>query len=264
MAKKKEDNAFFYFGSFCVVIYIFSQIGISLKDIFSAIFSVVLVGLFFYGIYWILFKSVKFKLYQNDKTLAFNIVKEHSKELSVKKSQLLFSSSYGVSDDTKWIKEKNFFIKKVVFPRLKRDVSKQLNKEISDYIEIVATNNTSPNNIGSSDNITPQEYEQLTAAIFQNSGWNAQLTPSGADHGVDVIAEKEGIKVAIQCKLYKNKVGNKAVQEAIAGREFYQTDYAAVVSNAQYTRPAMQLADSANVFLLHHDMIPHFENRIFE
>jgi restriction system protein len=55
----------------------------------------------------------------------------------------------------------------------------------------------------------------------------------------------------VQCKLYAQPVGNKAVQEALAAQRYYATDHAAVVSNAAFTRSAVQLARSAGVLLLH-------------
>ena len=73
--------------------------------------------------------------------------------------------------------------------------------------------------------------------------------------GADVIAEKDGIKVAIQCKLYNNPVGNDSVQQVLAGKVFYGAQFAAVVSNSEFTKSAKQIAEISNVLLLHHEQV---------
>jgi restriction system protein len=60
-------------------------------------------------------------------------------------------------------------------------------------------------------------------------------------NGVDIIAEKAGTRIVLQCKLYSGGVGSGAVQEIVAGRPFEQAHYAAVVTNNRYTAPAEQL-----------------------
>jgi restriction system protein len=87
---------------------------------------------------------------------------------------------------------------------------------------------------------------------LRQSGWDAQLTKGSGDKGVDVIATKNGVRVILQCKLYSKPVGNKAVQEAAAGKLHEGAHYAAVVSNSSYTPAAEQLAHTTGVMLLHH------------
>lgn len=102
-------------------------------------------------------------------------------------------------------------------------------------------------------NLSPTEFESACADLLQNEGWKTQLTMASGDQGVDVIASKPAKRVAIQCKRYAKPVGNKAVQEVIAGKAFVGADFACVVSNAQFTRSAKELASTAGVLLLHFD-----------
>ncbi len=46
---------------------------------------------------------------------------------------------------------------------------------------------------------------------------SVEVTRGSGDYGVDVLAEKEGVTYAVQCKRYDGPVGVKAVQEAYAG-----------------------------------------------
>ena len=75
-------------------------------------------------------------------------------------------------------------------------------------------------------------------------------TATTGDQGVDLIARKDKSVIAIQCKYYSKPVGNKAVQEVIAGKGFYNCNKAVVISNNLFTKSAKQLADDSNVKLL--------------
>jgi HJR/Mrr/RecB family endonuclease len=102
------------------------------------------------------------------------------------------------------------------------------------------------------DNLDPLEFEQRCAEAMQLSGWAACTTRKTGDQGVDVLADKRGTKVVLQCKLYTNTVGNKAVQEVFAAKTFSSSTFAAVVSNTSYTRAAKELAQKTGVLLLHY------------
>ncbi|WP_242402702.1 restriction endonuclease [Komagataeibacter kakiaceti] len=97
---------------------------------------------------------------------------------------------------------------------------------------------------------------------MRGAGWEARATTPGSDQGADVIATRDNMRLVVQCKLYRNTVGNEAVQQVAAARLHYRADFAAVVSNADYTLPARALARSNNVFLLHHDELPAFTARL--
>ena len=97
---------------------------------------------------------------------------------------------------------------------------------------------------------TPIDYEKRIAADLRKLGFNARTTKASGDQGADVLASKDGVSFAIQCKMYSKPVGNKAVQEANAGRDFYKKDYGVVVSNAGFTKSARQAASACGIILL--------------
>lgn len=118
---------------------------------------------------------------------------------------------------------------------------------------------------GSTDekHMSPREYELYCAQIFQKWGWHAETTAQSGDQGVDVIATYTKpntnvvhFKIAVQCKLFAKPVGNKAVQEILAGSVLHSADLAAVVAPNGFTRSAVELAEAVNVVLLHQDEIP--------
>ena len=74
------------------------------------------------------------------------------------------------------------------------------------------------------------QFEYQCAEILKRNGFSrVQVTQSSGDQGVDIIAHKHRKKYGIQCKYYSYPVGNKAVQEAYAGANFYDCDRAMVM-----------------------------------
>ena len=100
-------------------------------------------------------------------------------------------------------------------------------------------------------NMDGQTYEVFVAELLTKRNFEVQLTKTTGDQGVDIIAKKNGITFAIQCKRYSHKVGNAAVQEVISGMKFYKTNFGAVVTNSQYSKSAIELANVSNIMLLH-------------
>lgn len=50
--------------------------------------------------------------------------------------------------------------------------------------------------------LTPSEFEDYIAHLFKNLGYSVEVTGAAYDGGIDVIAEKNGIKHYIQCKKF--------------------------------------------------------------
>lgn len=98
-------------------------------------------------------------------------------------------------------------------------------------------------------------FEMRCAERLQAAGWAVVVHSQPGDQGVDLLASKRGVKVAIQCKHHAAPVGNSAVQEAHAGKCHYQAHHAAVISLNGYTPGAKALAVSTGVGLLEmHDL----------
>lgn len=102
------------------------------------------------------------------------------------------------------------------------------------------------------EDMTPRDYEHLCAGILRKAQWNARVTPASGDQGVDVIAEKRGLRIVVQCKKYSKPVGNHAVQEIVAAIAHESARYGVVVTNSSFTAGARRLAASNRVLLLHH------------
>jgi hypothetical protein len=107
--------------------------------------------------------------------------------------------------------------------------------------------------------LTPAEYELFCAGELRRAGWRADAVGATGDQGADIVATRRRHVLVVQCKLYAQPVGNRAVQEVHAARSHRRATLAAVVTNAGYTRAARQLAQSTGVLLLHHDQLCRFK-----
>jgi restriction system protein len=86
------------------------------------------------------------------------------------------------------------------------------------------------------------EFEDYVAARLQRAGWQVSFTPAVGDYGVDLIAQKDGQNVAIQCKRHGKAVGIAAVQQVVSGALHHGCARSIVVSNQEFTSAAKQLA----------------------
>ncbi len=98
--------------------------------------------------------------------------------------------------------------------------------------------------------VTGYDFEQYCADLLsKNSFINVKVTKKSGDQGIDILAEKDYVKYAIQCKYYTSPVGNTAVQEAFAGKSYYGCHIAVVMTNNTFTDSARQLASQLGVVL---------------
>jgi restriction system protein len=102
------------------------------------------------------------------------------------------------------------------------------------------------------DNMSPQDFEHYCAAVLREMKWSARVTQASGDQGVDIVADKRGMRIVIQCKKYSKPVGNRAVQEIVAAIAHEGAQRGVVVTTSDYTPAAEKLATSNNVLLLHH------------
>ena len=109
------------------------------------------------------------------------------------------------------------------------------------------------------DTMEGHDFEYYCADLLKNNGfYNVSVTQGSGDQGIDVLAEKGGVKYGIQCKCYSKDIGNKAVQEAFAGKTFYHCHVAAVLTNRFFTKSAQELAAVNQVLLWDRNQLEKF------
>ena len=106
------------------------------------------------------------------------------------------------------------------------------------------------------DDMEGVDFENYCAELLAATGFeNVETTPPSHDYGVDIIADRDGITYAIQCKCYSDSVGVRAVQEAYAGKDYYGCMVAAVMTNQSFTKNAIGFAEKLNVILWDGDYV---------
>ncbi len=94
------------------------------------------------------------------------------------------------------------------------------------------------------------DFEQFCSEMLRKNGFtDVDVTPKSGDQGVDILAVKDGVKYAIQCKYYSSSVGNSSVQEVHAGKNYYNCHVGVVMTNSEFTPGAISLAAATGVLL---------------
>lgn len=102
------------------------------------------------------------------------------------------------------------------------------------------------------DFITPQQFEQLMAAIYKNLGFISE--PIGAwnqaDGGVDIIAVSKTdaateYRLAIQCKATKNKIAARPIRELAGVLDSFRAHQGVVATTSRFTAEAKKEAEGS-------------------
>lgn len=187
--------------------------------------------------------------------------RKHSRTLFFKRRALMAPDEYGRRNQKGWNMEINLFLSSVLPRQLRPKTGEAMKRARKIVLEAV-------NDFATKTRANPQEpddpiaFERFCAEALRKEGWATTLTKRTGDQGVDVIAQKAGRIVALQCKLYSQPVGNKAVQEAFSGAQFVGANAAVVVTNASFTRSAQQLANSLGVHLIHYSELCGLESKL--
>ena len=139
-------------------------------------------------------------------------------------------------------------------------IGELLEVSTADKLKILLSKNESANYKQSMtrnfDDMGGHQFEHFCADILRKNGFeNVEVTQGSGDHGIDILAEKDDITYAIQCKRYDKPIGNDAVQQAIAGKGFYHRDIAVVMTNRNFTPQAIEEAKALGVKLWDRDRL---------
>ncbi|HZL34575.1 MAG TPA: restriction endonuclease [Tepidisphaeraceae bacterium] len=96
----------------------------------------------------------------------------------------------------------------------------------------------------------PDEFERYVGSIFTHLGYTVEQTGKSHDQGVDVIASRGTIRIAVQAKRHIGAVGNAAIQEVYAGMAHYGCHHCMVVASGDFTSGAISLAQSTRCVLV--------------
>jgi hypothetical protein len=100
------------------------------------------------------------------------------------------------------------------------------------------------------DNMEGLDFEQYVGRLLVDRGFTVHVTSASNDLGVDIVAERDGQRYAVQVKRHSSVVSRRAVSDAVAGKQHYGFQHAMVVTNSYFTRGAVELAHSTGCELI--------------
>jgi hypothetical protein len=106
------------------------------------------------------------------------------------------------------------------------------------------------------------EFEHYIDKMLSQRGFQTELTPATGDYGIDIIAEKDGKRFAIQVKRYNSPIPRTAVSDAVAGRRHYRCDIAMVITNNIFSPNAIKLAESNECVLIDRKTLAEWTNSV--
>ncbi|RHR08837.1 restriction endonuclease [Pseudoflavonifractor sp. AF19-9AC] len=129
------------------------------------------------------------------------------------------------------------FFKRIQCAQVESDNKKQMSSQITYTLTNV-------------DDMDGHSFEKFCALVMERNGFkDVIVTPGSGDQGVDIVAKKDGIQYAVQCKCYSSKLGNTPVQEVCAGKFMYGCQIGVVMTNSYFTENARALAEKTGVLL---------------
>ena len=96
-------------------------------------------------------------------------------------------------------------------------------------------------------------FEHYMAQLLAERGYSNVSLTEQYDYGVDIIAEKDGVRWGIQTKRYSGLVKAEAVRQVVTGLRLYGCDRAMVVTNSTYSNVAKRLAEGNDCVLIDRD-----------
>lgn len=99
----------------------------------------------------------------------------------------------------------------------------------------------------------PIGYEHFVGNYFQKKGYRITTTPLSGDYGVDIFAENDIRKIAIQVKMYGDsarKVNRKCIMELYGAKDYFDCNKAILVTNGNVSDDASEVANKLKIEIL--------------
>ena len=101
-----------------------------------------------------------------------------------------------------------------------------------------------------------RQFEYLVGEYLKKEGFETEVTPGVGDWGVDVFAEKEGKRYAVQVKMYgdcKSKVNRSMIMELYGVMHYFDCQGAMMIYNGRIMPDAVKVAIKLGIQLIYLD-----------
>ena len=100
------------------------------------------------------------------------------------------------------------------------------------------------------DELEGHDFEFFCADLLRAQGFiDVEVTRGSGDFGVDILAEKDGVTYAVQCKRHTAPVGVEAVLCTYGGLAYYERMVGVIMTNQYFTAPAVEAAKKLRILL---------------
>lgn len=140
------------------------------------------------------------------------------------------------------------------------EIQKEVEKIRAEYYELL-NGSSEEISVGGMDlglfDMTPREFEVFSADLLGKMGYvDIELTQYTNDKGVDIIAYKDDVRYAVQCKRYKEPVGSPDMQKFIGAMMHAKADKGLFITTSRFTREAERMAAEHPIELIDRFKIP--------
>jgi restriction system protein len=94
------------------------------------------------------------------------------------------------------------------------------------------------------------DFERWLAVLLQDFGYRVETTKVVGDYGGDLVLTQGPLRIVVQAKRYRNRIGQDAVRQVLASKALYRATVAAVVTNSHFTPHAATLARANHIYLV--------------
>ncbi|OAH60828.1 hypothetical protein AWH49_15375 [Domibacillus aminovorans] len=108
------------------------------------------------------------------------------------------------------------------------------------------------------DRMSGVDFENYLSVLFEEMGYEVELTPASGDYGADLLLKKDSNYIAVQAKRYSKTVGVASVQQVFSAKTYYSANEAWVVTNNIFTKNACDLAKKSGVKLVDREHLIRF------
>lgn len=104
--------------------------------------------------------------------------------------------------------------------------------------------------------LSPDQFEEWVGARFGDLGYAVRVIGMEGDHGVDLLVERPGETVAVQCKKYRNwTVGEPVLRDLLGAMQHYGAKRGYLVTTGRVTQPAIDWVAGKPIEILDGDAL---------
>ena len=98
--------------------------------------------------------------------------------------------------------------------------------------------------------LTGHQFEDAVAAVFRRAGYDAKVSKHGGDGGVDIVLQKEGKRIAVQCKAHKTPIGPSVARDLLGTMAPFGFDEGIIASRSGFTGGVYEFTQDKRIALM--------------